>query len=130
MRIITVLLLFSALINLQAWSIGESEKNNLSVSTAVEELKHYLKLCASDIKIDGKSAVAGAGVEGKDAKSVVGGMNGENHRLNDEVRRVVGEILDVCEGTFLNLSAVLALRICEDTIPHKCYGGACVGACA
>jgi hypothetical protein len=80
--------------------------------------------------IDGKSAVAGVGVEGKDAKSVVGGMNGEYHRLNDEVRRVVGEILDVCEGTFLNLSAVLALRICEDTIPHKCYRGACVGACA
>jgi hypothetical protein len=55
--------------------------------------------------------------------------NERNGRLNDEVRRVVGEILDVCEGTFLNLSAVLALRICEDTIPHKCYGGACVGAC-
>ena len=44
-----------------------------------------------------------------------------NERLNDEVRRVVKEILGVCEGTFLDLSSVLALRICEDTIPHKSY---------
>ena len=36
---------------------------------------------------------------------------GGNGSLNDEVRRVVGEILDVCEGTFLDLAAVLALRI-------------------
>jgi hypothetical protein len=47
-----------------------------------------------------------------------------NERLNDEVRRVVNEILGVCEGTFLDLSSVLALRICEDTIPHKSYRSA------
>ena len=47
-----------------------------------------------------------------------------NERLNDEVRRVVKEILGVCEGTFLDLSSVLALRICEDTIPHKSYRSA------
>ena len=47
--------------------------------------------------------------------------NGGNHRLNDEVRRTVNEILDACEGTFLDLAAVLALRICEDAIPHKSY---------
>ena len=46
-----------------------------------------------------------------------------NGNLNDEVRRVVGEILDVCEGTFLDLAAVLALRISEDTIPHRLYKG-------
>ena len=47
--------------------------------------------------------------------------NGGNRRLNDEVRRTVNEILDACEGTFLDLAAVLALRICEDAIPHKSY---------
>jgi len=46
-----------------------------------------------------------------------------NESLNDEVRRVVGGILDVCEGTFLDLAAVLALRISEDTIPHRSYKG-------
>ena len=48
---------------------------------------------------------------------------GGNGSLNDEVRRVVGEILDVCEGTFLDLASVLALRISEDTIPHRSYKG-------
>ena len=56
--------------------------------------------------------------------------NKGNARLDDEIRRVVGEILDVCEGTFLDLSAVLALRICEDTIPHKTYKRTGMGACA
>jgi len=53
------------------------------------------------------------------------GGNGSrgNGSLNDEVRRVVGEILGVCEGTFLDLAAVLALRISEDTIPHRSYKG-------
>ena len=51
----------------------------------------------------------------------VDGRNGGNHWLNDEVTRTVNEILDACEGTFLDLAAVLALRICEDTIPHKSY---------
>ena len=46
-----------------------------------------------------------------------------NGSLNDEVRRVVGEILGVCEGTFLDLASVLALRISEDTIPHRSYKG-------
>ena len=50
-----------------------------------------------------------------------GGRNGGPQRLNDEIRRTVSEILGVCEGTFLDLAAVLALRICEDTIPHKSY---------
>jgi hypothetical protein len=79
---------------------------------------------------EGKRENEGISGNEKDGNRAVDGRNGENHRLNDEVRRVVGEILDVCEGTFLNLSAVLALRICEDTIPHKCYRGTCVGACA
>ncbi|MBR6585809.1 MAG: hypothetical protein IKK82_00190, partial [Kiritimatiellae bacterium] len=43
--------------------------------------------------------------------------SGGRKYLNDEIRRTVRDILDVCEGTFLDLSAVLALRICEDTIP-------------
>ena len=59
-----------------------------------------------------------------------GGRNGEPQRLNDEIRRTVSEILGVCEGTFLDLAAVLALRICEDTIPHKSYKRTCIGACA
>ncbi|MBR1965976.1 MAG: DUF4838 domain-containing protein [Lentisphaeria bacterium] len=57
MRILIGFFVLLAATSLNAWSIGDTEKNNLSVSTAVEELKHYLKLCASDIKIDGKSAV-------------------------------------------------------------------------
>jgi hypothetical protein len=39
----------------------------------------------------------------------------------DEVIKRVKEILDVCEGTFLNLSAVLAMQIGEYTIPHMIY---------
>ena len=42
--------------------------------------------------------------------------------LDEEIRRRVKEVLEACEGTFLDLAAMLALRICEDTIPHKCYG--------
>ena len=57
-------------------------------------------------------------------------VNGGNERLNDEVRKVVKEILGVCEGTFLDLAAILALRISEDAIPHKTYKGACVVTCA
>jgi hypothetical protein len=57
----------------------------------------------------------------KDASGSSGCGSGERVYLNDEIRRVVREILDVCEGTFLDLSAVLALRICEDTIPHRSY---------
>jgi hypothetical protein len=57
----------------------------------------------------------------KDASGSSGCGSGERVYLNDEIRRVVREILDVCEGTFLDLSAVLALRICEDTIPHRFY---------
>ena len=49
--------------------------------------------------------------------------SGSSGSLNDEVRRVVGEILDVCEGTFLDLASVLALRISEDAIPHRSYKG-------
>jgi hypothetical protein len=57
----------------------------------------------------------------KDASGSSGCGSSERVYLNDEIRRVVREILDVCEGTFLDLSAVLALRICEDTIPHRSY---------
>jgi hypothetical protein len=41
--------------------------------------------------------------------------------VRDEVIKRVKEILDVCEGTFLNLSAILSLQIGEDTIPHMIY---------
>ena len=59
-----------------------------------------------------------------------GGGSCERVRLNDEIRKVVKEVLDVCEGTFLNLSAVLALRICEDTIPHESYKNVLREICA
>ncbi|MBR3923949.1 MAG: hypothetical protein IKJ45_12600 [Kiritimatiellae bacterium] len=62
--------------------------------------------------------------------NVSAGGNGENLRLNEEVRSVVNEILAVCEGTFLDLAAVLALRICEDAIPHKTYKRTYIDACA
>ena len=64
----------------------------------------------------GECAGSGGNASGRD------GSEG-NGSLNDEVRRVVGEILGVCEGTFLDLAAVLALRISEDTIPHRSYKG-------
>ena len=44
------------------------------------------------------------------------------NELDEEIRRRVREVLEACEGTFLDLAAMLALRICEDTIPHKSYG--------
>ncbi|MBQ3097227.1 MAG: hypothetical protein IJC66_03640, partial [Kiritimatiellae bacterium] len=62
--------------------------------------------------------------------NVSAGGNGKNLRLNEEVRSVVNEILAVCEGTFLDLAAVLALRICEDAIPHKTYKRTYIDACA
>ena len=62
--------------------------------------------------------------------NVSAGGNGKNLRLNEEVRSAVNEILGVCEGTFLNLAAVLALRICEDAIPHKTYKRTYIDACA
>jgi hypothetical protein len=60
---------------------------------------------------------------GNDGKSGNGGGAG----LDDEVRRVAREILDVCEGTFLDLASVLALRISEDAIPHRSYRGVRLG---
>ena len=42
MRILIGFFVLLAATSLNAWSIGDTEKNNLSVSTAVEELKHYL----------------------------------------------------------------------------------------
>ena len=62
--------------------------------------------------------------------NVSAGGNGKNLRLNEEVRSAVNEILGVCEGTFLDLAAVLALRICEDAIPHKTYKRTYIDACA
>ena len=61
--------------------------------------------------------------DGGECAGSVGNRSGGNGSLNDEVRRVVEEILDVCEGTFLDFVAVLALRISEDTIPHRLYKG-------
>ncbi len=73
---------------------------------------------------------AGGVTTGKGSSGSSGCGRGESERLNDEIRRAVKEILDVCEGTFLNLSAVVALRICEDTIPHRSYQSARREICA
>jgi hypothetical protein len=73
---------------------------------------------------------AGGVTTGKGSSGRSRCRRGESERLNDEIRRVVKEILDVCEGTFLNLSAVVALRICEDTIPHRSYQSARREICA
>ena len=78
---------------------------------------------------DGVSEGVVGGRSGGECAGSVGNRSGGNGRggngsLNDEVRRVVGEILGVCEGTFLDLAAVLALRISEDAIPHRSYQGA------
>ena len=77
------------------------------------------------VRTDSHGIEEGCGGDGE-----VDGRKGEKHQLNDEVRRTVNEILDVCEGTFLDLAAVLALRICEDAIPHKSYKRTCISACA
>ena len=61
-----LLLLFSVMLgSLSAWNIVETEKNNPAVSTAVKELKHYLNLCANDVKVNGKSAVFHIGIDNK-----------------------------------------------------------------
>ena len=84
------------------------------------------------VRTNSHGTVEGCGGDRRDrgGDGEVDGGNGENHRLNDEVRRTVNEILGVCEGTFLDLAAVLALRICEDAIPHKSYKRTCISACA
>ena len=90
--------------------------------------------CSVDVsKGDGSVDVGdgGTGYMKTGGKEEVGTCgNGGNECLNDEVRKVVKEILGVCEGTFLDLAAILALRISEDAIPHKTYKGACVVTCA
>ena len=83
--------------------------------------------CGREDSDGGSEGVVGGRSDGECVGSVGNGRWGNgsrgNESLNDEVRRVVGEILDVCEGTFLDLASVLALRISEDTIPHRLYKG-------
>ena len=85
--------------------------------------------CSDGVAVGGEGVDRGGcnddGVTtGKVGSGSSGCDRGERGRLNDEIRSAVREILDVCEGTFLNLSAVLALKICEDTIPHRSYKSA------
>ena len=102
----------------------EKNKNNNAVAKA--------KSVENMVRTDSHGTVEGCGGNRRDrgGDGEVDGRKGEKHQLNDEVRRTVNEILDVCEGTFLDLAAVLALRICEDAIPHKSYKRTCISACA
>ena len=102
----------------------KKNKNDIAVAKA--------KLVENMVRTNSHGTVEGCGGDRRDrgGDGEVDGGNGENHRLNDEARRTVNEILGVCEGTFLDLAAVLALRICEDAIPHKSYKKTCIGACA
>jgi hypothetical protein len=96
-------------------------------SRAVEE---YGKGRIRGAEDGGKGEVGGNEEVKKDGRTDgIDSRHVENGRLNDEVRKAVREILDVCEGTFLDLAAVLALRICEDTIPHKSYKGTSAVQC-
>ena len=74
--------------------------------------------------------IGDGGINAECGRAESGGCKGGNAHLNNEVRNVVREILDVCEGTFLDLAAVLALRISEDTIPHRLYKGDYRQVCA
>ena len=74
--------------------------------------------------------ISDGGINAECGRAESGGCKGGNAHLNNEVRNVVREILDVCEGTFLDLAAVLALRISEDTIPHRLYKGDYRQVCA
>ena len=102
----------------------EKNKNNNAVAKA--------KSVENMVRTDSHGTEEGSGGNRRDRDGdwEVNVRNGEDHRLNDEVRRTVNEILGVCEGTFLDLAAVLALRICKDAIPHKSYKKICIGACA
>jgi hypothetical protein len=102
----------------------KKNKNDIAVAKA--------KSVENMVRTDSHGTEEGSGGDRRDrgGDGEVDGGNGENHRLNDEVRRTVNEILGVCEGTFLDLAAVLALRICEDAIPHKSYKRTCISACA
>jgi len=87
-----------------------------------DDVRDNVRDCGRDGPDGGSEGLVG----GRSDRECVGsGENGSrgNESLNDEVRRVVGEILGVCEGTFLDFAAVLALRISEDTIPHRLYKG-------
>ena len=74
--------------------------------------------------------IGDGGINAECGRAESGGCKGGNAHLNSEVRNVVREILDVCEGTFLDLAAVLALRISEDAIPHRLYKGDYRQVCA
>ena len=97
-----------------------------------DDVRDNVRDCGRDGPDGGNEGVVGGRSGGEVVGSVGNGSGGNasgrdgsegNESLNDEVRWVVGEILGVCEGTFLDLAAVLALRISEDTIPHRLYKG-------
>ena len=117
--------------------VGDGGKNG-GRDGGRDGMRDCMRDCERDGVVDGlRDGVGDCGRDGPDGGSggAVGGRSGGecagnggngsrgNESLNDEVRRVVGEILDVCEGTFLDLAAVLALRISEDAIPHRSYKG-------
>ena len=102
-----------------------------------DDVRDNVRDCGRDGPDGGSEGVVGGRSDGECAGSVGNGSGGNasgrdgsggrgsggRGSLNDEVRRVVGEILGVCEGTFLDLAAVLALRISEDTIPPSVIQG-------
>jgi len=98
-------------------SMRDSERDGMG-----DGLRDGVGDCGREDSDGGSEGVVGGRSGGECVGSGGNGSRG-NGSLNDEVRRVVGEILGVCEGTFLDLAAVLALRISEDTIPHRSYKG-------
>ncbi len=102
-------------------SDGECSKVKKLGENNQQTIKHNAE---KDVENTVRTNSHGGGDEGAGRVGNRGGdelAGAGNGRLNDEVRRVVKEILGVCEGTFLDLASVLALRISEDTIPHKLY---------
>ena len=84
-------------------SLNKSSKNDEESKEITHQNEKSLEIQSDENMVRTDSQVGNGGV------------------VKDEVIKRVKEILDVCEGTFLNLSAILSLQIGEDTIPHIMY---------
>ena len=114
-----LLLLFSVMLgSLSAWNIVETEKNNPAVSTAVKELKHYLNLCANDVKVNGKSAVFQLGIDSKKLAAEEWLIKSDNNNISI----VGGSGRGTLYGVYVFLEKYIGVRYFnafEEYIPAK-----------
>ena len=114
-----LLLLFSVMLgSLSAWNIVETEKNNPAVSTAAKELKHYLNLCANDVKVNGKSAVFHISIDNKKLAAEEWLIKSDNNNISI----VGGSGRGTLYGVYVFLEKYIGVRYFnafEEYIPAK-----------